>query len=246
MDYNKNYNKWFLTKVKRAIRHFSMLDENEKVAVGVSGGKDSSTLLFIMNLLHKKSHFKFDLTAIALDLGLGVDFTPLERFCDRLQVELYIVPTLISQIVFDIRNEKNPCSLCSKLRGGALYDKAKQLGCTAVALGHHGDDAAETLLLNMMFTGKLGAFKPTTYLDRRGIKLIRPLVYLDERTIQSIVKAGDIPVLHNPCSANGKTNRERAKEIIDSMEKVFPNVRQNILTSLSNVDLAGLWLDKKK
>lgn len=246
MEYNKNYNKWFLTDVKRAIRHFSMIGENEKVAVGVSGGKDSSTLLFIMNLLHKKSHYKFDLIAITLDLGWGVDFDPLERFCERLEVELHIVPTMIGEIVFKYRNEKNPCSLCSKLRGGALYDRAKQLGCTAVALGHHADDAAETLLLNMIFTGRLGAFRPTTYLDRRGIKLIRPLVYLEERTIESIARAEGIPVLHNPCPANGHTNRERVKHIIDDIERIFPHVRRNIITSLSNVDMAGLWLDKKK
>jgi tRNA(Ile)-lysidine synthase TilS/MesJ len=130
------------------------------------------------------------------------------------------------------------------MRGGALNNAAKELGCNVVALGHHADDAIETLLLNMVFTGKLGSFQPRIYLDRSGLTLIRPLVYLQERVIRSIVDSENLPVIHNPCPANGNTKRHEVKGLIDAMEQLIPSARENLLTALSNVDLSGLWLEK--
>jgi tRNA(Ile)-lysidine synthase TilS/MesJ len=239
-----SYRKWFLTKVKRAIRDFKMIQKRDRIGVGVSGGKDSITMLFILNLLKKYSHLDFEIHAICLDLGWGADFAPLEEFCKDIGVPLHIEKTDIGPVIFQQRQEKNPCSLCSKMRGGALNNAAKELGCNVVALGHHADDAIETLLLNMVFTGKLGSFQPRIYLDRSGLTLIRPLVYLQERVIRSIVDSENLPVIHNPCPANGNTKRDEVKGLIDAMEQLIPSARENLLTALSNVDLSGLWLKK--
>lgn len=237
-----SYSKWFLTKVKKAVRDFNMIQNGDKIGVGVSGGKDSIALLFILDLLRQYSHLEFNIHAVSLDLGWGVNYTPLEEFCKAKDIPLYIEKTDIGEIVFYYRKEKNPCSLCSKMRGGALNNVVKQLNCNVVALGHHADDAVETLLLNMIFTGKLGTFRPKIFLDRIGLTLIRPLVYLHEDVIKSLVKSENLPVLHNPCPANGITKREDIKNLIDTMEEIFPSARANLLTSLSNVVPSGLWV----
>lgn len=238
---NKNFGKWFLSKVKKAIKDFDMIQDGDRVAVGVSGGKDSTTLVYIMSLLKKYSHINFELIAITLDMGWNVDFTPLKKFCEKHEVPLYIHKTMIGPLLFDYRKEKKPCSLCAKLRGGALYGKAKELGFDTVALGHHGDDAVETLFLNMVFTGRIATFYPNTFLDRKKIRLIRPMVYLKESTIESIVKTVGIPVLQNPCPANGHTNRHEMKKIIDKFESIFPNARDNFIASLKNIDYESFW-----
>ncbi len=242
----KSYSKWFLTKVKKAVRDFDMIQNKDRIGIGVSGGKDSIALLFILDLLRKYSHLEFSIHAVSLDLGWGVDYTPLIEFCKNRDIPLHIEKTDIGEIVFYHRKEKNPCSLCSKMRGGALNNVVKQLDCNVVALGHHADDAIETLLLNMIFTGKLGTFQPKIFLDRSGLTLIRPLVYLHEDVIISLVKSENLPIIDNPCPASGVTKREDIKNLIDMMEEIFPSARANLLSSLSNVVYSGLWMKEDK
>lgn len=242
----KSYSKWFLTKVKKAVRDFDMIQNKDRIGIGVSGGKDSIALLFILDLFRKYSHLEFSIHAVSLDLGWGVDYTPLIEFCKNRDIPLHIEKTDIGEIVFYHRKEKNPCSLCSKMRGGALNNVVKQLDCNVVALGHHADDAIETLLLNMIFTGKLGTFQPKIFLDRSGLTLIRPLVYLHEDVIISLVKSENLPIIDNPCPASGVTKREDIKNLIDMMEEIFPSARANLLSSLSNVVYSGLWMKEDK
>ena len=189
----KAYNKWFFTKVKRAIRDYNMIQAGDRIAVGVSGGKDSSTLLYILSLLRKHSHLKFDFQAVTLDLGQGADLSPLVDYCRQHDIPLHIEPTKIGHIVFNVRQETNPCSLCANLRRGALHQAARKLGCNKVALGHHLDDAIETLLMNIIFTGKLGTFSPWVYLDRMDLTLIRPMIYLPQETVVSLYVKKNCP-----------------------------------------------------
>ncbi|NLC76679.1 MAG: tRNA 2-thiocytidine(32) synthetase TtcA [Clostridia bacterium] len=241
----KAYNKWFLTKVKRAIRDYGMIQEGDRVAVGVSGGKDSTALLFILSLLQRQSHLNFDLQAITLDMGLGADMSPLVNYCQQLGIPLHIEPTRIGQIVFDVRQETNPCSLCAKLRRGALHQAALNLRCNKVALGHHLDDAIETLLMNIIFTGQLSSFAPTAYLDRTGLTLIRPLVYVPQETIVSLVRKETLPVIANPCPANGHTQRQKMKELVDRLAEEYPDIRHKFLTALQNIDFENLWKQRR-
>ena len=238
---NKNYNKWFLTKVKHAIIDFEMLEDGDKVAVGVSGGKDSMALLYILLLLKKWSNFKFDIYPITVDLGFNTDYTPIKEFCEQEDLPYHIEPTQIGEIVFDLRKESNPCSLCAKLRRGALHQAAIKLGCKKVALGHHLDDLMETFLLNLCYTGRFATFQPKTYLDRTELWLIRPLVYLHEETTTSLIALENLPVVKNICPASGLTKREDMKEVIALLETRFPEIKERFLTALLRSENTDLW-----
>lgn len=241
----KAYGKWFLTKVKRAIRDYDMIQEGDHIAVGVSGGKDSSALLYILSLLKKHSHLNFHLEAVTLDLGLGMDFNPLIEYCKEENIPLHIEPTQISDVVFNVRQESNPCSLCAKLRRGALHRVALKLGCNKVALGHHLDDVIETFLLNLIFTGQLSTFKPSTFLDRTGLTLIRPMVYIPQETIVSLVNIENPPVISNPCPASGHTQRQKMRELVTQLAQEYPDIRQKFLTALQNIDFSNLWNQRR-
>ncbi|KUK10093.1 MAG: PP-loop domain protein [Clostridia bacterium 41_269] len=240
----RNYSKWFLTKVKHAIIDFKMIQDGDKIAVGVSGGKDSITLLFILNLLKKWSNFKFDIYPISLELGFNTDFSPVEQFCREEGLPYHVEKTDIGKIVFDIRKEKNPCALCSNLRRGALHETAIKLGCRKVALGHHLDDAIETFFLNLFYTGQMSTFKPNTFLDRTGLWLIRPMVYLTRETVSAIAKAENLPVVQNPCPASGKTKREDIKEVVNYLQKRYPKIKERFLTAFLKSE-SPLWDPKQ-
>lgn len=229
---NRNYGKWFLTNVKKAIIDYKMIEDGDVIAIGVSGGKDSSALLFMLDLVRKHSPFPFEMIAITIDLGFGMDFEPVRNFCNQLSIPYHIEKTHIGKIVFDIRKESNPCSLCAKMRRGALVNAAKKLGCNKIALGHHGDDAIETLFLNLLFTGRLDTFLPSTHLSRKNLAQIRPLIYLSEQTVKSVVYAKKLPVISNLCPVSGSTERNKIKTLIDQMEDLFPTSRANILSAL--------------
>ena len=234
--------KWFLTPVKKNIYTYQMIADGDRVAVGVSGGKDSSTLFYILSALQKQMPIKFDLVPITLTMGFdGMDITPLDNFVSSLDSKLHIEPTLIGKIVFDIRQEKNPCALCANLRRGALYEAAKKLNCNKVALGHHLDDAMETFFMNLIFNGQMGLFQPKSYLDRTDITLIRPLVSLEENTIIKIVENKNIPVIKNPCPANKKTKREEIKQLVSSLSKEYPDIRYKFFYAIQNVNLDNFW-----
>lgn len=235
-SHNRNYGKWFLTKVKKAVKDYNMIENGDKIAVGISGGKDSMGLLFILDLLKKSSSLTYDIVAITIDLGWNMDFSPIEVFCKKLGIPYIVENTLIGKIVFDVKNESNPCSLCAKMRRGALDNVAKDMGCNKVALGHHGDDAIETMFLNMIFAGRLSAFEPKSYLSRKDLTLIRPLIYLKEQTVSSIVNTCEIPIVENLCPASDKTKRNDMKKLVDETEKIFKNSRSNMIEALKRVD----------
>lgn len=232
------YRKELWQRIGTANEDFRLVEEGDHIALGLSGGKDSTTLLYVMTEWQKFSPVEFKITAITLDMGWEADFTPLIRYCEELKVPCHIEPTKIGPIVFETRREANPCSLCAKLRRGTLHNLAKSMGCNKVALGHHLDDALETLLMAMSFESRIKTFKPRTYLDRKDITLIRPMIYVEENTLNKIVKRFKLPVIPNPCPANGHTRRQDMKDVIGFWGKFNPRLRENLLGALRN---SSLW-----
>ena len=230
--FKASYGKWFMTPVRRAIKRYNMMSPGDRIAVGVSGGKDSLSLLFIMWILKKYFKWDFELLAVYVDMGWGVDPSPLENFCQELGVPFHREPTSIKEVVFEYRQEANPCALCSHLRRGALNGAAKSLGCNKVALGHHLDDLLETFLLNWFHNGKFSTFLPVTYLSRIDLTVIRPLIYLPEASLTQLARSEKFPLLPNPCPVAGKTQRHRIKEVVAYLEKHYPFIRQRYLTAL--------------
>ncbi|MED3662691.1 tRNA 2-thiocytidine biosynthesis TtcA family protein [Ureibacillus terrenus] len=235
-------NKRLYKPFRKTIMEYNMLEEGDRVAVGLSGGKDSSTLLYLLTLLKQQAPFHFDIVPITLTLGFdGMDLSPLQNYVESLGHELHIKETKISQIVFDIRQEKNPCSLCANLRRGILYDYAKSLGCNKVAYGHHLDDGIETFFMNLLFGGKLGVFRPVSYMSRLDITLIRPMIAIEEKFIIQFVNSREIPIIHNPCPADKNTKREEMKVLVKALSEKYPNVRQNFLHAVKNVREEDFW-----
>jgi len=212
--------------VKKIIREFDMLRDGDRVAVGVSGGKDSLVTLFTLAKLRRMTPVEFSLTAITIDMGWpDSDWSGISSLCNELNIPFKLVPSQLASILFDIRKETNPCSLCSKIRHGLLNDTAKQLGCNVVALGHHRDDAIETVFLNMFFNGRIACFQPVTDLDRTQLRLIRPMLYVSEKTTAQVARKMGLPVGHNPCPANGNSKRQHIKEMLEEQsrqDKVIP------------------------
>ena len=226
---------------RRAIDDYGMIEEGDRIAVGVSAGKDSLTLLCAMAYLRRFYPKKFTLIAITVDMGFEppCDFTPIRELCQKLDVEYHIVPTEISKIIFDVRKESNPCSLCAKMRRGALHTAAKELGCTSVALGHHFDDVVETFMLNLFFEGRLGCFSPVTYLSRVGIKLIRPMLYMPEKDVAEFSKKNCLPVIPSPCPADKNTQREEMKQLLRTLERNNKGLRYRIFGALTRGEIDG-------
>lgn len=233
-----------LSKARQAIQDFDMIQENDKIAVGLSGGKDSLTLLHILKNYQRFSPQKFELIAITLNPG-GVDNSPLYKLCDELDIEFHEVQTDIKEIVFDIRKEKNPCSLCANLRRGALNSTAKNLGCTKVALGHHKDDAIETFLMSMIYEGRVSCFSPKSTMDKQNITIIRPMIYIEEYLTKKATREYNYPVIKNPCPADGLTKRQDIKEILAKLNKEIPGSKKNIFGALNNSEKLFIW-DKEK
>lgn len=228
--------------LRKAVEDFNMIEDGDRIAVGVSGGKDSLILLKALKLYQYMSPVKYELEAITLDMGFeGADWSGVKDFCKELGVNYTIKETKIATIVFDIRKEKNPCSLCAKLRRGALHNTALELGCKKVALGHHREDVIETLFLSLFYEGRFNTFSPVTYLDRKDITLIRPLVYVPEPEIKRAVKRHNIPVVFNPCPANGETKRQYIKNLLLDISKDVPNVQEQILGALKKTHVRKLW-----
>lgn len=212
--------------VKKLVWEFDMLREGDQVAVGVSGGKDSLATLYTLAMLRDMIPVSYSLTAITIDMGWpGSDWTGLRRLCEQLDIPCHVVSTQIAAVLFEQRRESNPCSLCSKMRHGVLNDTAKKLGCNVVALGHHSDDAIETVFLNMFYTGRIACFAPVTELDRAGLRLIRPMLYVSEKTTARVARKLELPVSHNPCPANGKSKRQQIKDMLaqqTQQDKLIP------------------------
>jgi tRNA 2-thiocytidine biosynthesis protein TtcA len=231
-----------LGHLRRADEENNMISNGDTIAVGVSGGKDSMVLVKALQLYKNFAKVKFDVVAVTVDLGFdGYNVRPIEEYCKSLDVPFVCVKTHIGKIIFDERQEQNPCSLCSKLRKGALFTELKRQGVKKCAFGHHRDDVLETLLMSMFYEGRIRTFKPVTYLDRMDVTLIRPLIYLAEHEIVSTVKRHDIPVVKSPCPACGTTKRQETKELLSYISKSNPKARDIMLTALKNKDQYSLW-----
>ena len=229
-----------LSHVRRAVDDYKMIKDGDRVAVGVSAGKDSLTLLCALAELRRFYPEKFELIAITVDMGFeGVDFEPIRKLCEALGVEYHIVPTQISKIIFDVRKEKNPCSLCAKMRRGALYSYAREIGCGAVALGHHFDDVVETFMLNLFYEGRLGCFQPVTYLSNTQINMIRPMIYMPEKDVRYFAGKAELPVCKSPCPADGNTEREEMKQLLARLERENKGLRYRIFGAIQRGEVDG-------
>ena len=229
-----------LSQVRKCVRDYQMLQPGDRVVAGVSGGKDSLALLRLMAELRDHSSVPFTLHAVTLDMGYEeMDFSPVADLCRRLEVPYTVKKTQIREIVFDIRKEENPCALCAKLRRGILNDAALELGANKVALGHHYDDAIETFMLSMIYEGRISSFLPVTYMDRTGLTLIRPMLYLHEKTVSNFVQKENLPVVHNPCPADKNTKREDVKALLYELEGRYPGLKDNIFGGLQRSPLPG-------
>ena len=221
-----------LSAVRKGIDSFNLIDNNDKIAIGISGGKDSLSLAFALKALKRFYPRSFDLVAITVDVGFkNVDFGPISAYFDQLEIPYYIVKTDIYDIVFETRKDPNPCSLCSKMRKGALNTKAKELSCNKVAYAHNKDDLIETALMTLFFEGQFHPFKPDTYLDRTDLHVIRPMLYVDEPDIIKFSNNYSLPVLKSPCPVDGKTKREYIKNIINELSKDNKFLRENLFSS---------------
>lgn len=227
-----------LSYLRQCIKQYDMIKDGDRIAVGLSGGKDSMTLLYGMKQLQRFYPKAFDLAAIYVDLGIpstqsGIaSETILSDYCTELDVPFYTVHTDIYQITFEERREKNPCSLCAKMRKGALNGKALELNCNKIAYAHHKDDFIETSLMSLLFEGHYYCFPPVTHLDRTGLTVIRPMLFIDEKGITGFAKRNNIPVISNPCPADGITKRQEIKEFIQNSSIQFPDIRKNLNAAL--------------
>ena len=231
-----------LSPFRRAINQYKMIKDGDKIAVGVSGGKDSVTLLKLLAEYQKFSPEKFELIAITVDLrfnGKPMNTAPIQKLCDELNVKYVVEETDIGQIVFDARKETNPCALCSKMRKGALYNCATDNGCNKVALGHHKDDLIDTMFLSLFYEGRLSTFAPKSYLNRTGLTMIRPLIFTNEKDITPYAR--ELPVVKSCCPANKTTKRERIKEIISLIGKDIPEIREMVFTALVHPERYNLF-----
>lgn len=231
-----------LSLMRKGIEQYKMIKDGDKIAVGVSGGKDSVALLTLLAKYRRFSPQKFDLIAITIDLNFKsnpADFTSIEKLCKELDVPFILEKTDIGEIVFDVRKESNPCALCSKMRKGALYDIAVKNGCNKVAIGHHADDLIDTFMLSLLYEGRLSTFAPKSFLDRTGLVLIRPMIMIEENAVVSYSK--DLPVVKSCCPANKQTKREYTKKLISTIGQDVKNIREMIFTALTHPERYNLF-----
>lgn len=229
-----------LSYTRRAVDDYQMIQEGDKIAVGISGGKDSLALLY--SLAHLRIFYpkKFELEAVTVDLGFGnQDFAKIQQLCDELKVNYTIQKTDIAEIIFESRKETNPCSLCAKMRKGALNDRMKSLGCNKVAYGHHKDDIIETMLMSLIFEGRWHTFSPVTYLDRMDMTVIRPFMYLSEGEVQGFAKEYELPVAKSPCPVDGYTKREYAKNLVAQLNEEHPGAKNRMFRAIINGNITG-------
>lgn len=219
---------------RKAIDDYKMINEGDKIAIGISGGKDSLTLLYALSGMRKFYPKKYELVAISVDLGLGIqNMDKIKELCDSLEVPLYIEKTEIGNIVFDIRKEKNPCSLCAKMRKGALNNKALELGCNKIAYAHHKDDVIETMMMSLIYEGRINSFEPVTHLEKTGLYVLRPMMYVSEAEVIGFKNKYQLPVAKNPCPVDGHTKREYIKKLISEINKENPGVKERMFTAIS-------------
>ncbi len=229
-----------LTYTRKAIENYHMIEEGDKIAIGISGGKDSLTLLYALSRLKEFYPKSFELVALTIDLGFeGYDTSLLSQYADSLHVPHYIEKTQIADIVFTYRQEENPCSLCSRMRKGAFNERAKTLGCNKIAYAHHKDDVLDSFLMSMLYEGRIHTFSPVTHLERSELTLIRPLIYAYEGEIKSFATEQQLPVCKNPCPADGITKRQESKDLLLELKKTVPQVKERIFSAITGFGMDG-------
>lgn len=229
-----------LTYVRKAIEDYHMIEEGDKIAIGISGGKDSLALLYALSKLKNFYPASFDIIALTIDLGFeNYDTTLLSQYAASLQVPYYVEKTQIADIVFRYRQEENPCSLCSRMRKGAFNERAKALGCNKIAYAHHKDDVLNSFLMSMLYEGRIHTFSPVTHLEQSEITLIRPLIYAYEGEIRSFASEQHLPVSKNPCPADGVTKRQEANDLILELKKTVPQVKERMFSAIQGSGIDG-------
>ena len=223
--------------VRRCIEDYHMIEEGDRIAVGVSGGKDSLALLVFLAELRKYHNKSFEIEAITIDMGLGMDYSGIAALCESLDVPYTRVETQIGPIIFDYRKEKNPCSMCSKMRRGALNQALLDRGLNKLALGHHFDDAVETFMMSLLYEGRISCFQPVTNLDRMGVIQIRPMLYIHEKSIDNFVARAELPVLENRCPVDKSTKREEIKQLVFELSKTYPDLKDRVFGAMQRFPL---------
>ena len=232
-----------LSFVRRAVDDYNMIEDGDRIAVGISGGKDSLTLLEVLAEMRRFYPKKYEIVAITVDMGFaGADYSEIAELCRRINVKYVISRTESAKIVFDVRKEPNPCSLCAKLRRGSLHSAAQEEGCNKVALGHHFDDAVETFMMNLFFEGRLGCFSPKSYLSNRKLGLIRPLLYATEKDVQYFTNKRNLPVVKSLCPEDHATERENMKQLLSKLEKENKGLRHRIFHAMCKGEIDGFKL----
>ena len=233
-----------LSFTRKAVDEYQMIQEGDHIAVGISGGKDSLTLLYALHGLKRFYPNKFELSAITVDLGYEeFDLDPVHELCQELGVPYKVVKTDIAHILFEERKESNPCSLCAKMRKGALNDAVKEMGCSKVAYAHHKDDIIETMLLSLIFEGRFHSFSPKTYLDRMDLTVIRPIMFVDEADVIGFKNKYNLPVVKSKCPVDGYTKRQYAKELVRQLNTEHPGAKNRMFTAILNGDIEG-WPER--
>ena len=229
-----------LSFTRRAVDDYQMIQSGDRIAIGISGGKDSLTLLYALKGLKRFYPNSFEIEALTVDLGYeNLNLDPIKKLCNQLDVNYTIIHTDIGRIIFEDRKEKNPCSLCAKMRKGAFNKKAKELGCNKIAYGHHKDDLVETMLLSLIYEGRFYSFSPVTYLDRMQLTLIRPLIYVNESDIIGFAHKYKLPVCKSPCPADGNTKREYAKKLAAQINRENPGAIDRMFTAILDENISG-------
>ena len=223
--------------LRRCIEDYNMIEAGETVAVGVSGGKDSLVLLQLLAGLREYTDKPFSVEAVTIDMGLGMDYSGVAAMCERLNVPYHLVKTEIGPIIFDYRKEKNPCSMCSKMRRGALNQAILDRGIRKIALGHHYDDAVETFMLSLLYEGRISCFQPVTDLDRTGVIQIRPMLYIHEKTVDNFASRMELPVVENRCPADKNTKREEIKQLVYELSARYPDLKERVFGAMQRLPL---------
>ena len=229
--------------VRRCVDDYHMIEAGDRIAVGVSGGKDSLALLVLLAGLREYFNKPYELEAITIDMGLGMDYSQVAALCEAWKVPYTVVKTEIAPIIFDHRKEKNPCSMCAKMRRGALNQAILDKGFNKLALGHHYDDAVETFLMSLLFEGRIGCFQPVTYLDRTDITQIRPLLYCQEADIRRMAAKLALPVVKNTCPMDGHSRRQEVKELLAELEQRYPDLKKKLFGAVQRYPLYGWDLE---
>ena len=227
----------FIGLVRRCIEDYDMIRAGDRIGVGVSGGKDSLALLVFLAELRKYNHNPFEIEAITIDMGLGMDYSGIEKLCKDLGVPYTVIKTEIGPIIFDHRKEKNPCSMCAKMRRGALNQALLDKGLNKLALGHHYDDAVETFVMSLIYEGRISCFQPVTDLDRTGIIQIRPMLYVHEKSIDAMAVRNNLPVLENRCPVDKETKREEIKQLVYNLSATYPDLKERIFGAMQRLPL---------